>query len=347
MDSASNSVKALRAFADQQKYYYVTALDDNQWDERKVIKFGSVSRYRSGKATLRELEIELEDSNEKGYLISSRAIKIEWDNGKMTVLLTNLPLKIVDASDVVWSYFRRWPAQELQFRYKKAVVSLNRVAGYGRKAIENPRVLEAQKKAATRIEELSRQLEKPSGQISIHENAIADLIPQERQIRAQGTIRNGKRILAQQLHQQLDRCSKKISYHKRAIKKIEKEHGDKFKLLRKHQKEWLRLQGKEKVYEIDVELDQIVTFHRISLANLLSYFIKHFLDGARISMVMLLHRIIHLQATIEESNEVRKVKLKRNDKDPEMMRKLSFALEKLNRLRIQGPRGKYMEFFLV
>ena len=55
-------------------------------------------------------------------------------------------------------------------------------------------------------------------------------------------------------------------------------------------------------------------------------------------MVMLLHRIVHLQATIEESNEVRKVKLKRNDKDPEMMRKLSFALEKLNRLRIQGPR---------
>lgn len=83
MDSASNSVKALRAFADQQKYYYVTALDDNHWDERKVIKFGSVSRYRPGKATLREVEIELEDSNEKGYLISSRAIKIEWDNGKM------------------------------------------------------------------------------------------------------------------------------------------------------------------------------------------------------------------------------------------------------------------------
>ena len=347
MDSAGNSVKALRAFAEQQKYYYVTPLDDNQWDERKVIKFGSVSRYRSGKASLRELEIELEDSNEKGYLISSRAIKIDWDNGKITVLLTNLPLKIVDASDVVLSYFRRWPAQELQFRYKKAVVSLNRVAGYGRKAVENPRVLESQKKAAARIEELSRQLEKPLQQIGIHEKKIADLIPEERHIRAQGKIINGKRILSQRLQQQLDRCSQKINYHKREIKKIEKEHADKFKLLRKHQKQWIRLQGKEKVYEIDVELDQIVTFHRISLANLLSYFIKHFLDGACISMVMLLHRIVHLQATIEESHEVRKVKLKRNNKDPEMMRKLSYALEKLNRLRIRGPRGKYMEFSLV
>jgi hypothetical protein len=347
MDSASNSVKALRAFADQKKYYYVTPLDDNQWDERKVIVFGSVSRYKHGNATLRELEIELEDSKEKGYLIRSRAIKIDWDNGKLTVLLTNLPAKIVDASDVVLSYFRRWPAQELQFRYKKAVVSLNRVAGYGRKKIENPRVLEAQRKAAKKIEELSRQLEKPFEQISIHEKSIADIIPKERQIRAQGTIRKGKRILSKKLQQKLENYGKKIDFHKRAIKKIEKEHGNKFKPLRKNQKEWLRLQGKEKVYEIDVELDQIVTFHRISLANLMSYFMKHFLDGASISMVMLLHRIIHLQATIEESNEVRKVKLKKNDKDPEMMRKLSFALEKLNRLCIQGPRGKHMKFSLI
>ena len=43
------------------------------------------------------------------------------------------------------------------------------------------------------------------------------------------------------------------------------------------------------------------------------------MDGASISIVMLLHRIIHLQATIEESKEIRKVKLKHNDKDPEMM----------------------------
>jgi hypothetical protein len=151
MDGASNSVKSLRAFAAQHKYYYVTPLDDNQWNERKVIRYGRPTRYRYGNASLRELDIELEDSDEKGYLISSRAIKIDWDNGKMTVLLTSLPSKVIDASEVVWSYFQRWPAQELQFRNKKAAVSLNRVAGYGRKEIENPRVIEAQQKAEKRI----------------------------------------------------------------------------------------------------------------------------------------------------------------------------------------------------
>ena len=46
-------------------------------------------RYRYGKATLRDLEIELEDSQEKGYLIATRAIIIEWDHGRKTVLLTS------------------------------------------------------------------------------------------------------------------------------------------------------------------------------------------------------------------------------------------------------------------
>ena len=347
MDSASNSVSTLRAFAEQDKYYYVTPLDDNQWDERKVVRFGRSSRYRYGKATLRELDIDLEDSKEKGYLIRSRAIKINWDNEKTTVLLTNLPPKIVDTSDVVMSYFRRWPAEELQFRYQKAVVSLNRVAGYGRKEVENSRVLERQQKACKRIEELSGQLEKPSQEIGVHEEAIANLIPKGRNIRAQSTIKKGKCILPIKLEKELDRYRKEIDSHKRAITKIEKGHGNKFKMLRKHQKEWLRLQGKEKVYEIDVELDQIVTFHRISLANLMAYFIKHFLDDASISLVMVLHRIIHLQATIEESAKERKIKLKKNEKDPDMMKKLSSAIEKLNRLHIQGPQGKYMVFSLV
>jgi ABC-type uncharacterized transport system fused permease/ATPase subunit len=57
-------------------------------------------------------------------------------------------------------------------------------------------------------------------------------------------------------------------------------------------------------------------------------------------MVMILHQIIHLQAKIEEDDKVRKIELKRNEKDLKMMEKLSLALEKLNSLDIQGPRGK-------
>ncbi len=236
MDSASNSVKTLRAFSKQKKYYYVTPLDDNQWNERKILKIGCTSRYRYGKATLTELEIELEDSNEKGYLISSRAIKIDWDNGKMTVLLTNLPSKIVDSSDIAHSYFRRWPAQELQFRYSKAVVALNRIAGYGRREVEDSRVIEAQEKASEQIEKITTQLEKPIQEISRHEKSITKLIKKERQIRTKCKIEKGKRLLPDKQQKEFDEYVKRINSHKRTIKKIEKENGNKFERLRKHQK---------------------------------------------------------------------------------------------------------------
>jgi len=36
MDAANNGVATLRAFAEQEKYHYITSLDDNQWNPRKV-----------------------------------------------------------------------------------------------------------------------------------------------------------------------------------------------------------------------------------------------------------------------------------------------------------------------
>ena len=62
MDESSNSVKTLRSFAAQKNYHYITPLDDNQWNERKVNSIGKPKPYQYGNATLREIVIELEDS---------------------------------------------------------------------------------------------------------------------------------------------------------------------------------------------------------------------------------------------------------------------------------------------
>lgn len=346
MDGANNSVKMLRAFAAQDTYHYITPLDANQWDARRIRSLGRPVRYRSGAATLREVELELKDSQEPGYLVTSRAVQVEWDKGKRTVLLTSLPAQVVDASAVVGAYFKRWPAQELQFKANKAVVAFHRVVGYGRQEIPNPRVVEAQQKAAQKVEHLTRTLQAPLCEIGVHEAAIAQLIPKERRIRAQTTIRVGKRIVPPALHKQFQAYDKEIRSHQQAIKKVEKAHAQELQQLRKQQQEWLRLQGKEWGYTVDVELDQIVTFHRVSLANLYSYFIKHFLGGPSMSLVSLLHRIIHLPALIEETAETRHVRLRFNKKDPRMMTKLQAAIAKINRLQIQGPRDKLMHFSL-
>ena len=135
MDAASNGVATLRAFASQEKNHYITALDDNQWNPRKVIEEGRAKRYYYGEATLRECRLELEDSREKGYLVEVRAVRIDWDYGKRTVLITSLPKEVVGASLVVKAYFDRWPSEELQFKRMKSFACLNRVAGYGKKKL--------------------------------------------------------------------------------------------------------------------------------------------------------------------------------------------------------------------
>lgn len=344
MDAAGNSVRTLRAFAAQDKYHYITPLDDNQWNERRVRNIGRPLRYRYGNATLREVDIELEDSSEKGYLVSTRAIKIDWDSGKMTVLLTSLPQKIVDASEVVYSYFKRWPAQELQFKNKKAAVSLNKVAGYGRKEVTNNRVVDAQRKAAEKVEQLTKTLVDSIREIGTHEKAIAEIIPKERRLRARSKVIKGQRICSKSIQEVLKRYDGKIKTHKKAIKKIENKHDKEFKLLRRNQKEWLNLQGKSKEYSVDVELDQILTFHRVSLANLYTYFAKHFLGEEAISMQTLISRIILLQGISETRGEVRKTTLQYNQKDPKMMDKLIGAIKKINELNIRGVNGKLMKF---
>ena len=346
MDGANNSVCTLRAFAAQCKYHYITTLDDNQWNERKIKKIGRPTRYGYGNATLHEVVIELEDSQEKGYLVETRAVKIDWDNGKRTVLMTSLPEKAVRSSEVVRSYFKRWPCEELQFRSMKSSVSLHRVAGYGKQEIEDKEVARRQQQSLERIEALTKQLENPLKEIACHEEQIAALIPKRRQVCELSTIADGKRKLSAELMEKLQVYENLILIQERSIKKIEKVHHREFGLLQKHQREWLRLQGKERVYKVDVELDQILTFHRVSLANLYAYFTKNFLGVESISATSLLHRILHLPAKVFETADKREVVLTYNKKDPLLMNKLSEAIDKINALEIMGPGKKQFHFTL-
>ena len=65
-----------------------------------------------------------------------------------------------------------------------------------------------------------------------------------------------------------------ITQCRRQIKLIESEQGKDLHRLRRYEKEWLRLQGKDYVYRIDVELDQIMAYFRIALVNLSSWFLQ-------------------------------------------------------------------------
>lgn len=347
MDAASNSVGTLRTFARQDRYHYITALDDNQWNPRKIRHEGRAKRYYYGAATLRDCLIELEDSQEKGYVVIVRAIRIDWDHGKRTVLITSLPKEAVGASMAVKAYFDRWPCEELQFKEMKSFACLHRVAGYGKKRLPDQKVRQTQKTLQDRITALRRELDKPLKAIAAHEERLAAAIEQERRIHSRAPVSDGKRILSQDQQVLLTNINRTIAGCKRGIKLIESGDQKDLHRLRRYEKEWLRLQGKEYVYRVDVELDQIMTYFRVALVNLASWFLRQYLNGTSMGLASFFHSILLLPAEIELTNDVRHIRLKRNPKDPKTMAALAAALEQLNSLKIQHVDGKRISFALA
>jgi hypothetical protein len=347
MDAASNGVGTQRAFAAQDKYHYITLLDDNQWSPRKVIEEGRPKRYRHGKAILRDCRIELEDSREKGYLVDVRAVRIAWDNGRFATLATSLPANVVDPSLVVKSYFDRWPCEEHQFREMKHFSCLSRVAGYGMKKIPDDGVREKQRKLKDDIDKLERSLVEPVERIDAEAAKIKRLIDKERQIKSHGRIVDGQRRLKAGDRAELKELGRQIAASGRQIKTIEAEAGRPLKRLRRKQAEWMRLQDKDYVYRIDVELDQIMGFFRIALVNIASWFLRNCFGGEPMSLARLFHSILMLPAKIELTDDIRRVVLARNQKDPNMMSQLDSALHRLNDLRINDLKGRLIEFQLA
>ena len=347
MDGANNSVETLRALASQTSYHYITTLDDNQWSERKVRFENPPERYRFGKATLYNGEIELEDSIETRYLIVVRTVRIEWDHGKRTVLLTSLPMGTVGASFVVKGYFSRWPQQELSFRNMKGFSSIHRVAGYGRQLIENQTVREKQQELEEKLKVLRNKLEEPLNALAQETTVLTKLIEEERVLRSISCIQDGKRIMEETKDMEaLQTCTSKIEKVHKSMKAIESIHEKAFKSLYRYEAQWMRLQGTVVVYKLDVELDQILTYFRVSLSNICAYFLKEFLQMGSMSFSTLMQSILLLDGEVFDTNKQRKVVLKRNSKDPAMMKKLEEALIKLNALSLKTLSGKHYQFFL-
>jgi hypothetical protein len=270
------------------------------------------------------------------------------------VLLTNLPAKILDANRVAKTYFDRWPLQELWFRDTKEFAALHRVAGYGKKLVDDETVRAKQKKLQEKIEALRNQLQQPLAQLAELDQQFHAWIEKERRIRAQTRIVKGQRQMNPQQANQLDECQRAIAALEHQRRKIRQPHQKLFVRLKRHEKEWLRLQGKEKVYKVDVELDQILTYFRAAFVNLCTYFQMKFLSNSspiqsstkRMTLATLRHRIFSLPATIAQTQEWRRVYLKRNKKDRATMMLLEQALPRLNQLNLRHASGRRLEFIL-
>ncbi len=346
IDGAGNAVQTLRAFSESD-YHYITILDTNQIVDRKFKHLKAPQRYHHGDAFLTDCRIELIDSKETGYIFESRAVRVKWNNGKECCLVTSIPETLFKASEVVKAYFDRWPFCERQYAMMKAATCFGQVVGYGKKLLPDENMLNKIRKLQPDLRKLQHELKIPLSQITAEEKKLQDLFDKERQLKERSKInKKGKRDQSQRNQKHLESCQRDIRRIQRKIKTIEEPFKKQFNTLRKKSKEFARVQGKRKVYHVDVELDQLMTSFRLTFANLLVFLAKEILDNTPIEMNTLIQSILFLFGKIEHLPDRRKVYITKNEKDPQFMKKLQRGLSKLNALKINHHSGVFYEFVL-
>jgi len=130
--------------------------------------------------------------------------------------------------------------QELDFKDMKGGVNLHRVVGYGKKLVDNKKVLEKIELLQGQISELERELEAPLNEIRGIERNLQSGINEEMIYREKSTVVNGERKLSEHDAETLKRIQKEINSLKRRIMKIEKGHETPFRSLKKKKAELAR-----------------------------------------------------------------------------------------------------------
>ncbi len=342
-DAGGNGVQTLRGFNDSDEYY-ITILDENQTKERKFKHKRLETQYKYGNAKLIDCQIELIDSDEKNYIYESRAIIVNWDNGRKAVIITDVPRELLDESEVVKKYFDRWPLQEKVFREEKSGVHIQHVVGHGTKMDSYDKMVGRHKKICETIAHLKLKLGAPLIEINVIDAELTDLYQQEKVLREKSKIVDGKRILDDADAICLKECESNINRCIRQKVKIEKEHEEDFEKLRKNVEEEKRLRGKDKVYRVDVELDQIMTCFKMSFVNLCSFFLIKCFEGEKFELLTLMESIFQLDGSASVSDDRKVIDLEMNPKEPDLMDKLYKGLQILNTMQVHDFEGRGIEF---
>lgn len=346
MDAAGNGVKTLREMTESD-YYFITMLDSNQINDRKIKFVSERKRYEFGDAYLTDFKIELVDSIDKGYIYETRAVEVNWDNGRNCVLITSLPKTIFSTDHVVKSYFDRWPAQELSFKDMKNSVNFHRVLGYTKKLMDNKKVIENIEILQGEIDKIEKKIAAPLNEIKEIEEILQLKIEEERKYREKSVVFKGERLLHERKAKILKDIQTEINSLKRKIKTIELKDEKSFNSLKNKKSELARINDKKKIYSVDVELDQIMTCFKISFANVCCYLLEKCFNGEKMTLEQIFETIFELRGKVKIDGDERIITIDRNIKQENLMKLLESAFETINFLGIKDIYGESYNFKFV
>jgi hypothetical protein len=226
-------------------------------------------------------------------------------------------------------------------------VNIHRVVGYGKKLVDNTKVLEKIERFQREIDGLEGKLEDSLNEIMGLEEVLQMRIDEERIYREKSIVVKGARKLSEHDAQELKDIQKEINSLKRRVKQIEKDHERPFKSLKKKKMELARIIDKKKIYRVDVELDQIMTCFKISFANICYYLLDECFNGEKMTLQRLFDVVFDLRGKVRVEDDQRNVVIERNPKQEDIMRKLESALDAVNCMCVKDLNGCWYNFKLL
>lgn len=334
--------------------------------------FEVLRRDKNGRVTSRVALVEfdyLSNANRRrkdGEEYPMRCALVKKENGKLTAIVTTMPYgEIESGAELANLYYNRWPCQEAKFKEMTRYCNLDVNHGFKKKEVFNrtaaKRLEGAERSLAydiRRFENLKVKLEKVRRQVkkrnAQRERALGKL---EGQIeRARGMLRDGRgdeakqRARLERKHRELGRLEGKYQEKMKVLKGRERRLGKKMekisKSIERNQREverWRKELDENPLYELDVEMDHVMTNFKILYENSLLYAKDTFFEG-KAGVGVMLRQFINHYGDLEVLDEGKRLRFRLNRFDgKELAKKARRACMIFNEMKIRSSDGILLE----
>ena len=295
-----------------------------------------------------------------------RCVVVKKLNGKLSVIVTNIPYEdIISGVELANLYYNRWPCQEAKFKEMKRYCNLNVNHGFKKRTVFN-------RLAANRLEKVEKSLAYNLRRV---ENLKVKKEHVTRQItkRSASTKKQCEKLEGQitKLRDRLNtseggdfKLRSRLEKKNEDLGKLEGRCNEKVKVLKDKQKAYgklekkiLKLIGENKTkvalwskrledtafYEIDTEMDHIMTNLKILYENSLLYLKNHFFGG-NVGIGMLIRCFINHYGNLEILDDGKRLRFKLNRFDgKKLMKKAKRACKIFNEMEIKTADGVLLE----
>jgi len=306
-----------------------------------------------------------EDGDE--YLM--RCALVKKKNDKITVIATTMPMnKIVSGAELADLYYNRWPCQEATFKEMTKFCNLNVNHGFNKIEVFNrlaARKLEDAETSLTydvrrfenlkkKYEDVKQQMEKQNVRHKKVEEELRSQIEKiKKRLQDSKGDENKLRVHLEKKIKELGQLGGKYRWkimvlreRENALSKKEKQILKSIEQNKIERDRWKRELEDTPFYEIDSEMDHIMTNYKILYENSLLYAKDIFFEG-QIGMGMLVKQFTNHYGDLDILDVGRKFRFKLNKFDgKELTKKARRACELFNEMEIRTADGILLELVM-